>query len=107
MYCKTCGKEIHDEAVVCPGCGCATGERGFPKNDDASSLGYAVLGFFIPVVGLILWLLWKAEYPLRAKSAGKGALISVIVSVVIWLLYIVLAVVVFSAVTIHAMPFLC
>lgn len=24
MYCYKCGKEIDDEAVVCPGCGCAT-----------------------------------------------------------------------------------
>ena len=24
MFCKTCGKEISDEAVVCPECGCLT-----------------------------------------------------------------------------------
>lgn len=23
MYCKECGKEINDKAVVCPSCGCA------------------------------------------------------------------------------------
>lgn len=23
MYCNKCGKQIADEAVVCPGCGCA------------------------------------------------------------------------------------
>lgn len=25
MYCRTCGKEIIDEAVICPYCGCLTG----------------------------------------------------------------------------------
>ena len=25
MICKTCGKEIYDQAVICPGCGCPTG----------------------------------------------------------------------------------
>lgn len=25
MFCKNCGKEIDDNAVVCIGCGCATG----------------------------------------------------------------------------------
>ena len=24
MFCKKCGKEIFDEAVICPQCGCAT-----------------------------------------------------------------------------------
>ena len=24
MFCKNCGKEIDDKAVICPNCGCAT-----------------------------------------------------------------------------------
>ena len=24
MFCSTCGKEIHDKAMICPNCGCAT-----------------------------------------------------------------------------------
>ena len=27
MYCKNCGKEIDDKAVVCPGCGVPTVEQ--------------------------------------------------------------------------------
>jgi hypothetical protein len=52
-------------------------------NGDASSFGFAVLGFFFPLVGLILFLVWKDQYPLRSKSAGKGALIGVISEVVL------------------------
>ena len=40
------------------------------------------VGFFIPIVGLILFLVWKNEMPVRAKSAGIGALIGVIVEIV-------------------------
>ena len=25
MFCSKCGKEIFDEAVICPSCGCVTG----------------------------------------------------------------------------------
>jgi len=62
--------------------------NGMPNNtppfaQDAPSLGYAVLGFFIPLVGLILFLTWQSSFPFRARSAGKGALISVICNVVI------------------------
>jgi len=50
-------------------------------SNDAPSGGYATLGFFIPLVGLILFLVWHNEYPLRAKSAGTGALIGFIVGI--------------------------
>lgn len=87
-YCSKCGKELMDEAVVCPGCGCAQENKAV--SNDASSFGWAVLGFFFPIVGLILYLVWKDNTPLKAKSAGKGALVSVIVSVVLWIIYAVI-----------------
>jgi len=48
---------------------------------DGKSTGFAVLSFFVPVVGLILYLVWKNETPLKAKSCGKGALIGALVEV--------------------------
>lgn len=88
-FCQKCGKELVDEAVVCPGCGCSQGAA-TPATEDSSSFGWALLGFCIPVVGLILYLVWKDSTPLKAKSAGKGALISVIVSVVFYIIYFVI-----------------
>ena len=61
-YCEKCGKEIHDEAVVCPSCGCSTQAKPAPApapvaNDMAENpktarfaLGFA---FLCPIVGLI------------------------------------------------------
>lgn len=89
-FCSKCGKEINDEAVVCVHCGCSTADPG--KNGtvvfDAPSFGYGLLGFLIPLVGLILFLCWKDKTPLRAKSAGIGALVSVIIAVVFYVLVI-------------------
>ena len=95
MYCRKCGKEVDDEAVICPYCGCSTSGG---KANDSKSMGYAVLGFFLPVVGFILWLVWKDEYPLRASSCGKGALVSVILSVVSSLLYVVVVLLIIGGV---------
>lgn len=53
---------------------------------DSSSFGWSFVGFCIPIVGLILYLIWKDEMPLRAKSAGKGALTKVITTVLIYIL---------------------
>lgn len=89
MYCKKCGNEIRDDAMICPKCGCATGNGRAPAVDDSTGFGWAVLGFFIPIVGLILYLVWKNEYPMRARSAGKGALVSVILGVIVYVIAIV------------------
>lgn len=63
---------------------------GISNPNDASSFGYAALGFFIPIVGLVLYLIWKDQMPLRAKSAGKGALVSVIAATSIGILIFLL-----------------
>ena len=91
MFCKKCGAEISDDAVICTKCGCATDNYNpVPaKPVDAKSGGFAVLGFFFPLIGFILWLIWKNEMPLRASSCGKGALIGVISVVLLWVICIV------------------
>ena len=48
-----------------------------------------MLGFFIPIVGLILYLVWKDEKPKSAKRAGQGALVSVIIYVIIMVIYLI------------------
>jgi uncharacterized protein (DUF983 family) len=80
MFCTKCGSQIDDRAAICVHCGCEVDKK---DPDDKSSAGIAVLTFFFPIVGLILWLVWKDTKPLAAKSAGKGALIGVIVNVVL------------------------
>ncbi len=78
-----------DEAVICPGCGCATGAQSVTTSmsSDTGSTGWAVLGFFVPLIGLILYLIWKDTKPNDAAKAGKGALIGFIVSMVFSIIY--------------------
>lgn len=90
MFCSNCGKEIDDKAVVCVNCGCAVGKRPNSSKPDAPSAGFAVIGFLVPLVGLILYLIYDAEQPLKARSAGKGALAGVITSVILSVLFFVI-----------------
>ncbi len=57
---------------------------------DNGSFGWGLLGCCIPVVGLILFLVWKGDRPKTAKMAGIGALIGTGISVVTWILSLVL-----------------
>ncbi|HIW86493.1 MAG TPA: hypothetical protein IAA48_08375 [Candidatus Eubacterium faecipullorum] len=54
----------------------------------------AVLSFFFPIVGLIIYLVKKDDKPKTAKLCGKCALISFILNIVLVIISNVLAAVV-------------
>ncbi|MBE6915420.1 MAG: zinc ribbon domain-containing protein [Ruminococcaceae bacterium] len=89
-YCPKCGRQLVDEAVICVSCGCAQSRRWFGNREDSSSFGWGVLGFFVPLLGLILYLLWKDATPKKAKSVGIGAIIGAVVGVLIAILVCVI-----------------
>lgn len=53
---------------------------------DSGGFGWGLLGCCIPIVGLILFLVWKDNKPCTAKAAGVGALVGVICFVVFYIL---------------------
>ena len=81
-FCKNCGAQIDDNAVVCTSCGVA--QNTAPAVVDKGGFGWGLLGWCVPIVGLILFLVWKDTKPKTAKAAGIGALVSVILGVVIY-----------------------
>lgn len=85
MYCKNCGKEIDDQAVICPNCGVPQETKAAtPDVIDNGGFGWGLLGCCIPVVGLILFLVWKDTKPRTSKAAGIGALVSIILIVIFY-----------------------
>ncbi len=51
---------------------------------------WGLLGCCIPIVGLILFLVWKDTKPKTAKAAGIGALVSVILAVICYIVMFVI-----------------
>ena len=95
-FCKNCGNQLADGAAFCSNCGTAQNaapvqNTNAPAPVDNGGFWWGVLGCCVPVVGLILFLVWKDTKPKTAKSAGKGALISVILAVVFYVLSFILA----------------
>lgn len=89
-YCKNCGQEIDNQAVICPVCGVSQETK--PQVVDNGGFGWGLLGCCIPVVGLILFLVWKDTKPKTAKAAGIGALVSVIIAALYYIAIIVIGV---------------
>lgn len=81
-FCSNCGRELADDAVICPNCGSAVPQAA-PQKEDKRSVGLNIVGFLFPLIGLILYLCLKKDTPVRAKSIGKWALIGVIIAVVL------------------------
>ncbi len=98
MYCKHCGAELINDSNFCPYCGNETNkDTGVQNNqisksysNDSGSFGWAILGFLIPIVGLILFAAWHTEKPLCAKKAGIGALVSFIISTILFIIYMII-----------------
>ena len=58
-------------------------------NDNGGFL-WGLLGCCIPIVGLVLFLVWKDQKPKTAKAAGIGALVSVILAILYYVIVIVI-----------------
>lgn len=89
-FCKNCGNQIDDNAVICPACGVA--QNNTPAVVDNGGFGWGLLGCCVPLVGLILFLVWKDTKPNTAKAAGIGALVSVGISIVYYILMMVIGI---------------
>lgn len=87
MYCRNCGKEIDNNLVQCPYCNTPI----VPGKNvvDSGSVWWGVLGCCIPIVGLVLYIVWKDTKPESAKKAGIGAIIGFVISCIPTGLYII------------------
>jgi hypothetical protein len=82
-FCNNCGREISDHASTCPECGHPQKSAGPVRSSavDTGGFGWGLLGFCIPIVGIILYFVWKLERPNTAKVLLQGALISIGLSI--------------------------
>ena len=108
MYCKNCGEFVPKNREECPFCGSKdlyveenqvekknveqkpasqrkTVQESVRYDDyknDYSSFGISLVCFLVPFAALILYMVWKDEYPLKAASASRSGLIAVILTIV-------------------------
>ena len=86
-FCSKCGKEIVDEAVVCPNCGCAVeGSRHPNASSGEVNIGLCILAALIPLFGLIYWPVKHKENPKGAQTVGLTAIIAWVVYIFIFML---------------------
>lgn len=52
-------------------------------SEDKGGILWFLLGFILPIVGFILWLVWKNSKPNRASSLIKGAVVGFVIGVAV------------------------
>lgn len=63
MFCRYCGNQIRDEAVVCIYCGCPVSSNA----EDNVNIGLCILAVIIPLFGFIYWAIRLKEKPKTPK----------------------------------------
>lgn len=97
MFCKNCGKDIDDNAVVCPNCGVATDNMAKNTPAPAQKNSMAIAGFVLALLGFNLIALIISIVALnnskKPEYAGDGkgfAIAGIIIACVYIVVYIIL-----------------
>ena len=97
MICQKCSNEVKDGSRFCPYCGSeiintynnlsnnnmSNNINGAYNGDKKVNIWLAVLSWFIPIAGLIVFLVKKDDEPKTAKVSGICALISFVLSIIV------------------------
>lgn len=85
MKCQQCNSEMNDSAI-CPNC-----KKVAVKDSD--SFWWFVFALVLPVVAIILYLVWRTKKPLCAKKLIYGAIISLCILLLVYFIFVILAIV--------------
>ena len=80
------GQPMYNQPMQNPGMGQPMYNQQMPQQNvnDSGSIGWGILGFLIPIVGFILYFVWKQTKPKSAKVAGIGGLIGFCLNMVLY-----------------------
>ena len=90
MYCRNCGQQIDDLAVMCVHCGAEVKrDRPVQKTNTLAIVGF-ILSVFIPIAGLICSIMGLKKVD-DCGGKGKGlAIAGIVISIINWILGIII-----------------
>ncbi len=114
MYCSNCGNELSDKAVVCPQCGCIANKTAYEaafnavKNEnnnvnnntaniqakntepkpDVPNPAFSLLSFFMPLFGIVIYFADRQKTPNACKRYLLWSIVSIVLIVLFYIIYI-------------------
>ena len=86
MYCQNCGTNIDSNAEICIHCG--VNVRNFNPNsyqpeNDKSNIWVNLLSLCcVPILGIVMYFVWKDKQPKAARSALLFAIIGFVIYII-------------------------
>ncbi len=94
IFCPNCGTQVEENNMTCIECGVEVSlmtpknENSIPNqttniavlDDDAVYNGIfllVILGMLLPLIGIILYFIWRKAHPIKARAVGIGALLPI------------------------------
>ena len=84
-YCSNCGKEIFNDAVICPMCGSMQEKTNQKPVKDKMNIAWFIISFLWWWVGIILYFAFRKSNPQKAKVCISGTISVFIVAAVVGL----------------------
>ena len=97
-YCPNCQLEVNKDVTKCPDCGYefvpeknvepANRVSKVEKYDPVPAFIWSLLGFVLPPVGLILYLVFRKERPTRADNLKDSSLMGLVIWALLLLFFL-------------------
>lgn len=88
MFCNNCGESVAAQAEICPKCGVRVKNAAV---EDKPNWAVNIISLCcVPLVGIILFFVWKNEKPVAAKSALIFALIPTALVILFYVVFFVI-----------------
>ena len=101
MFCRHCGKEVKDEAVVCTSCGCSLENKPTqPVNPEyeTSKTGFGVLfALLLGLIGLIIGIVMYPDNTVARKTFIKGWVITFAITAALSIIWVIIILLVFPS----------
>ena len=82
-YCSNCGKEIFDDAVICPMCGSMQEKTKQKPVKDKMNIAWFIISFLWWWVGIILYFAFRKSNPQKAKVCISGTIAAFVATIII------------------------
>lgn len=83
MYCKKCGAELNEDDAFCHQCGSKLTNH--TDESDIANIICAVIGLTMPIVGAVLYYVFKKSNPKAAKTANICSWIGFLIQIILLL----------------------
>lgn len=90
MICRQCGKDTDGDADICPDCENGLKKEAVDECEDTTVGRIGILFLAFPILGFVMYFIWRGTKPEKAKTAGYlglfgaglGVLVGVVTSVI-------------------------